>query len=136
MDLEGLLMGNPVWSRASQSWPHSRIKTVGLWFGSSVSESETHELGAISTRLFTSAEGRGSSESTQRRQDPPSLSLRQVVYLSPSHESGQGAHSSGLAHWKHVVPGRRGDEGDGEGCPRKQEQNGVARTSFDGKDLC
>ena len=38
-------------------------KSVGEWLGSSVSENETHEHGEISTRLFTSAEGRGYSKS-------------------------------------------------------------------------
>lgn len=44
----------------------------------------------------------------------PYLSLKQVIYLSPSHWSGQGAHSSPLANLKHVVTGRRG-KGEGWG---------------------
>ena len=44
----------------------------------------------------------------------PYLSLTQVMYLSPSHWSGQGAHSSLLANLKQIVTGRRGKrEGQG-----------------------
>ena len=71
-----------------------------------MSESETHEHGEISTRLFTSAEGHY-------------LSLTQVVYLSPSHWSGQGAYSSGLANLQQIVTGRRGKEGSGGGGLRR-----------------
>ena len=42
----------------------------------------------------------------------------QVMYLSPSHWSGQGAHSSQLANLKQNVTGRRGrEEGSQEGVP-------------------
>ena len=41
----------------------------------------------------------------------PHLSLTQVIHPSPSHGSGQGAHSSGLAHVKHTLTGRRGKGG-------------------------
>jgi len=47
----------------------------------------------------------------QRRKDPSYLSLTQVMYLSPSHGSGQGAHSSQLANLKQIVTGRREKEG-------------------------
>ena len=43
----------------------------------------------------------------------PYLSLTQVIYLSPSHWSGQGAHSSWLANLKQIVTGRRGKEEGG-----------------------
>ena len=43
-------------------------------------------------------------------EDPPYLSLTQVMYLSPSHWSGQGAHSSPLANLKQIVTGRREKE--------------------------
>ena len=49
---------------------------------------------------------------------PPHLSLTQVVYLSPSHWSGQGAHFSQLANLKQIVMGKRGEEGGGGGCLR------------------
>ena len=45
---------------------------LGTWFGSSVSENETHEHGEISTRLFTSAEGRRyPKKCTLQTKDPP-----------------------------------------------------------------
>ena len=58
----------------------------------------------------------------------------QVMYLCPSHWSGQGAHSSRLANLKQIVTGRRGKEerGSQEG---EQEQNGVTKISFDRKDI-
>ena len=69
----------------------------------------------------------------QRRKDPPYLSLTQVMYLSPSHWSGQGTHSSQLANLKQIVTGRRGKE-EGRSQP-KPEQNGVTKISFDRKDI-
>ena len=45
-----------------------------------------------------------------RRKDPPYVSLTQVMVLSPSHWSGQAAHSSRLANLKQIVTGRRGKE--------------------------
>lgn len=74
----------------------------------------------------------------QRSKDPPYLSLTQVMGLSPSHRSGQGAHSSRLANLKQIVTRRRG-KGVG-GCRRKAfqqkpEQNGVTKNSFDRKDI-
>ena len=45
----------------------------------------------------------------QRRQDPPYLYLMQVIYLSPSHWSGQGAHSS-----QSVVPWKNRDHANQE----------------------
>ena len=77
----------------------------------SVLENETHEHGEISTRLFTCAGGRGGSKRpVQRRKDPPYLSLTQVTYLSPSHGSGQGTHSSRFTNLKQTVAERRGKE--------------------------
>ena len=46
----------------------------------------------------------------QRRKDPPYLSLMQVMYLSLSHWSDQGVHSSRLANLKQIVTGGRGKE--------------------------
>ena len=80
---------------------------LGTWLGSSVSKNETHEHGEISTRPLTSAEGHRYS-----KKRVPCLSLMQVIYLSPSHRSGQGAHSSQLANLKQIVTGRRG-KGEG-----------------------
>ena len=41
----------------------------------------------------------------------PYLSLTQVTYLSPSHRSGQGAHSSRLANLKQIDIGEEGSGG-------------------------
>ena len=73
----------------------------------------------------------------QRRKDPPYLSLTQVVYLSPSHGSGQGAYSSRLANLKQTAPGRRGKEEGGlrKAFQLKLEQNGVTKVSFDRKAI-
>ena len=94
-----------------------------------MSENETHEHGEISTRLFTSAEGQVLKKCMQRRKDPPYLSLRQAMYLSPSHWSG----------WliRNKATGRRGKEG---GVRRKAfqpklEQNGLTQMSFDRRDI-
>ena len=46
----------------------------------------------------------------RKRQDPPYGSLTQGMDLSPSHGSGQGAHSPQVAHLKQIVAGRRGAE--------------------------
>ena len=59
------------------------------------------------------------------------------MYLSPSHWSGQGPHSSQLANLKQTVTGRRGKE---EGGHRKAfwpkpEQNGVTKMTFDRKAI-
>ena len=79
-------------------------------------ENETHEHGEILTRLFTSAEGCGYSK-IACKEDPPYLSLRQVIYPSPSHWSGQGVHSSQLANLKQIATRRRGkEEGVSGGC--------------------
>ena len=43
-------------------------QVLGTWLGSSVSENETHEHGEISTRLFTSAEGRRCSKSARKEE--------------------------------------------------------------------
>ena len=51
----------------------------------------------------------------------PYLSLTQVMYLSPSHWSGQGAHSSWLANLKQIVTGRRGK---GEGWGSQEGETG------------
>ena len=63
----------------------------------------------------------------------PYLSLIQVLYLSPFHRSGQGAHSSQLANLKQIVTGRRGKEGSHR--KGKLEQNGVTKISFNRKDI-
>ena len=75
-----------------------------LWLRTSVTESETHEHREVSTRLFTSAEGRGCSKGTCEEEK----TLPLFPYLSPSQWSGQGAHCSWLANLKQIVTGRRG----------------------------
>ena len=58
--------------------------------------------------------GRGTPKSVHTKQRTvPYLSLTQVIYLSPSHWSGQGAHSSRLANLKQIVTGKRGKEEGG-----------------------
>ena len=80
---------------------------LGTWLGSSVLKNETHEHGEISTRRFTPK-----SVCAEQRTHPY-LSLTQVMYLSPSHWSRQGAHSSWLANLKEIVTGKRGKEEGG-----------------------
>jgi len=84
---------------------------------------------------MTSAEGQDAQKACQ--EDPAYLSLKQVVYLSPSHWSGQGAHSSQLANLKQIVTGRRGKGGGARRrvSQRTQEKNGVTKACFDRKDL-
>ena len=59
------------------------------------------------------------------------------MYLSPSHWSGQGTHSSRLANLKQIVTGRRrkDEEGHRKVFQPKPEQNGLTKISFDRKDL-
>ena len=109
---------------------------MGAWLGSSVSKNKTREHGEISTRLFTSAEGRRCPKSEQRRKDPPCVSPAQVMSLSPSQGSGQGPHSSQLANLKQIVTERRGGgEVRRKVFQPKLEQNGVTKISFDRKDI-
>ena len=50
------------------------VGMLGTWFGSSVLKNGTHEHGEISTKLFTSAEGRGySNKPALQTKDPPLL---------------------------------------------------------------
>ena len=44
------------------------LQMLGRWLGLSVWENETHEHGEISTRLLTSAEGRGCSKSARKEE--------------------------------------------------------------------
>ena len=68
--------------------------------------------------------GAGTPKSTCAEQRTlPYLSLMQVIYLSPSHWSGQGAPSSGLANLKQIVPGRRGNKEEGWGVAGRQNQS-------------
>ena len=67
--------------------------------------------------------GSGAQKARTKRKDPPYLSLTQAVYLSPSHWSGQGTHSSRLAHLKQTVAGKRKKEErvTGGGCGNRTE---------------
>ena len=76
------------------------------------------------------------SKGVQRRKDPPYLSLTQATFLSPSHWSGQGAHSS---RWpietnccweKRERGGRRR-----RWFQLKLEHSGLAKISLDRKDV-
>ena len=57
------------------------------------------------------------------------------MYLSLSHWSGQGAHSSWLANLKQIVTGRRWEGGRRKAFQLKLEQNGVTKIFFDRKDI-
>lgn len=83
--------------------------------------------------------GAGTPKSVRAEQRTlPYLSLTQVMYLSPSHGSGQGAHSSRLANLEQIVTGKIGkEEGGLAGLIQRRlepEQNGVTKISFDRKD--
>ena len=75
----------------------------------------------------------------RKKTEPPYLSLTQVVYLFPSHWSGQGAHSShillGWLIWNKLFLGKGGERGGGKVSQTKQKQNGVTKTSFARKDI-
>ena len=58
----------------------------------------------------------------------------QVVYLSPSHWSGQGAHSP-LANLKQTVAGRKEKEEGVTGGRLRRNQNGVTKISHDRRDM-
>ena len=65
----------------------------------------------------------------------PYLSLMQVIYMSPSHWSGQGAHSSWLANWNKLLLGKEVKrKGVAGAFQQKLDQNGVTKISFDTKD--
>ena len=82
----------------------ARIVSVGKW--------DTWTRGDLKKPLYFWRREQVLKKHLQRRKDPPYLSLRQVMYLSPPHWSGQGARSSRLANLKQIVTGRRGkDEG-------------------------
>ena len=102
-----------------------------------VKNCDTWTWGDLNKALYFCRRVQVLKKCAQRRKDPPYLSLVQVMYLSPSHWSGQGAHSSWLANLKQIVTGRRGKEE--RVCRRvsqpKPEQNGVTKTSFDGKGV-
>ena len=90
-----------------------------------MSESETHEHGEISTRLFTSAEGCKCSESMQE-EDRTSLFIPNAGGISvpfPLVRSGRTffAHSSWLANLKQIVSGKRGRQGGWEGVSDRAE---------------
>ena len=101
---------------------------------SSVSEHETHGQGEISTRLFASAEGHGSSKKhVCRTKDPPLFvpNAGDVPVPFPWVRSGHTFFPVGSL--KQIVLGRRGKEEGG--CRKafwlKPEQNGVTKISFD-----
>ena len=82
-----------------------------------MSESETHEHGEIWTRLFLLQEGAGAQKAPAKKKGPSLLTLTQARGLSPSRGSGQGAHSSQLAHSEHIGAGRSGKEEGAAGGP-------------------
>ena len=80
--------------------------------------------------------GAGTPKSARAEQRTlPYLSLTQVMCLSPSHWSGQGAHSSQFADLKQIVTGKRGKEDGGGHRKAKPEQNRVTKISFNRKDI-
>lgn len=99
--------------RAIQAHPPPPL---GTWLGSPVSENETHAHGELSTRPLPCAEARGCSKgAAPRRKAPPCCPLTQAMDRSPCGGSGQGVHSSRLAHLKQIVTGRRREEERGAG---------------------
>ena len=105
-----------------QCWTVRHINTGGSWQGSLLLQKGANAEKALS----------------KKEDPPPHLSLTQVVYLPPSHWSGQGTHSSQSATLKQIVTGRRekGARGQRRVSQTKQEQNGVTKASFDRKDIC
>ena len=96
-------------------WPWEPCMILlGTWLGWSVLKNETHEQGETATSSLLVQKGAGTPKSARAEQRPlPYLSLTQVMCLSPSHWSGQGAHSSQFADLKQIVTGRRGKEDGG-----------------------
>ena len=116
-------------------WPNSLNYKLLLvtWLGSSVSKNETREHRQISTRLFTSAEGHGCSESVQRRRDPPCSSLRQRK--DPWGRSGRTFFSVGSFETNCYWEKRERGGGRRRVSPLQLEQSGVTKVSFDRKDV-
>ena len=118
----------------SQCW-----KQRSRWLGSSVSKSETRGQGEISTRRL-SAEGRRASEKRARPTKDPPLFIPHagagLMDLSPSHGSGQGAHSSRLAHGNKLLLGKAGKrKGVAGAFQPKAEPHGVTKLSFHRRDM-
>ena len=103
----------------------ARIISVEKW--------DTLTWGALDKGLYFCRRVQVLKKGTQRRKDPPYLCLTQVMYLSPSHWSGQGTHSSWLANLKQIVTGKRGKEA--VGGRKAFAQNGVTKISSDKKDI-
>ena len=85
----------------------ARIVSVEKW--------DTWTRGDLDKALSFCRRAQVLKKCTPRRKDPPCLSLTRVMYLSPSHGSGQGAHSSWMADLKQTVTGRRRKEDWGGG---------------------
>jgi len=113
------------------------VPCVGEWLGSSSVLKMRHvNTGDLDTALYFCRRARVLKKGVQRRKDPPYLSLTRVTFLSPSHWSGQGAHSS---RWpietnccweKKERGGRRRRR-----FQLKPEHNGLAKISLDRKDV-
>lgn len=113
--------------RAIQAHPPPPL---GTWLGSPVSENETHAHGELSTRPLPCAEARGCSKgAAPRRKAPPCCPLTQAMDRSPCGGSGQGVHSSRLAHLKHCYWEKTGrGERRRRAFRRKPGQNGETKT--------
>lgn len=108
---------------------------LGTWLRSSVSGNQTQARGEVSTRLLPPAKGAGAQKAKKQR---PSLlipSARDGAVPFPRVGSGHTFLSLGsfetLCSWE-----KRERGGGGRRVSRlKGEQSGVARISFDGKDM-
>ena len=107
----------------------ARIVSVRKW--------DTWTRGDVDKALYFCRRARVLKKPEQRRKDPLYLSPTQVMYLPPSHWSGQGAHACRWADLKQTVAGRRKKEEEvsGRRFGWKPEQNGVTKISFDRKDI-
>ena len=81
-----------------------------LLLRSSVSESETHEHGEISTRLFTSAEGRRCSKSAANQKRPSLFLPNAADGLVPFPRVRSGRTFFPVGELKQIVTGKRGKE--------------------------
>ena len=122
---------------------HGRVKNkqtkglLGTWLGSLVSKNETHAHGETLTRFLTSAEGhRHSKKCTRQTKDPPLFLPNAGDAPVPFPWVRSGRTFFPVGSLKQIVAGKRGkQEGGRRGISAETEQNGVAKISFDTKDI-
>ena len=81
----------------SMCWGMAQIDSIRKW--------DTWTRGDLDKALYFYRRAQVLKKHAQRRKDPLYLSLTHVMYLSPSHWSGQGSHSSCLANWNKLFLG-------------------------------